>query len=625
MEHILELEQVAETTFVLLQAEWPVSKGHELVEALKPTHVIVHRIDPQEYYYLYSSQEALDRMNHVADALPIYEAFNLHETDATPLVEAHVNAKNAPNRCIVQKDGQLIGFFDVTVPPVFTRGTRNPGKAEPTEVADRSVNAKFPEEVELDEVTSLLVSLTASEADSGGISVETLPLGTTVDIVVEAQRGFALEGREEGSLKITDAQETLPIGFKLRSIALGPGRIRVLVMHDGGTLGAITLTPTVVERSVNTHTTSRSIYERPLAPISIRHPDLSLLIEEVWVNGRRAFTLRITSSNPDHNLNLAKYGPIPFQIDPGPYFQELYKDIESYAVANPTDKESATLKLATKGDYLFRTLLPEEAQHKLWELKNQLTSVLIQSEEPWVPWELCKLSGKVNGRVEGGPFLCEAFACTRWMPGLGLKPALKLQNMAVVVPSDSGLPFASIERDYLLSLAQGNRQVKHIPAHFLDVYRALASGQYDCWHFTGHGGYRASDPNRSAIYLENRETFAPEQLVGVVTNLGEARPLVFLNACQIGQSGMSLTDIGGWAKRFLDAGAGAFIGAYWSVYDQPACKFSQEVYSRLLAGLPMGRAVQEARLAIREKGNPTWLAYTVFADPFASVQVARQV
>ena len=123
------------------------------------------------------------------------------------------------------------------------------------------------------------------------------------------------------------------------------------------------------------------------------------------------------------------------------------------------------------------------------------------------------------------------------------------------------MPYAPIEQKYLLSLAQNGRQVTPIPARLLNVLSELASGKHDGWHFTGHGGYRSSDPNRSVIYLEDQEHFTPEHLVGVVTNLGYAHPLVFLNACQIGRGGMSLTDIGGWASQFLAAGAGAFIGA----------------------------------------------------------------
>jgi hypothetical protein len=104
-----------------------------------------------------------------------------------------------------------------------------------------------------------------------------------------------------------------------------------------------------------------------------------------------------------------------------------------------------------------------------YALKDQITSVLVQSEEPWIPWELCRLCGEENGRVVAGPFFCEAFAITRWIPGLAFKPKLTLQNMAVVVPSDSGLPCAFSEREYVLSLAQSGRRVTRIPATFLDV------------------------------------------------------------------------------------------------------------------------------------------------------------
>jgi hypothetical protein len=134
------------------------------------------------------------------------------------------------------------------------------------------------------------------------------------------------------------------------------------------------------------------------------------------------------------------------------------------------------------------------------------------------------------------------------------KPTLKLKNLALVVPADSGLAFAASERVYLLSLANGGRQVRRIPATFVDERATLASGVYDGWHFSGHGGFRGSDTNWSRMYLENQETLTPKDLSGLVSNLGRAKPVVFFNACQIGRSAMSLTDIGGWARQFLHAG-----------------------------------------------------------------------
>jgi CHAT domain-containing protein len=196
----------------------------------------------------------------------------------------------------------------------------------------------------------------------------------------------------------------------------------------------------------------------------------------------------------------------------------------------------------------------------------------------------------------------------------------RLQRLAVVAPGDSALPFAPVERDYLLSLAGNGREVERVPATFLDVVDALAGSRHDGWHFTGHGAARDANPDRAAIYLEGDEPLMPEDLSGTVGNLRRWQPLVFLNACQVGRGGMSLTGVGGWARRFLDAGASAFVSTYWSVQDRPANEFAQAFYGRLLGGMPIGVAALEARAAIKPHRDATWLAYTVFADPLASLE-----
>ncbi len=482
--------------------------------------------------------------------------------------------------------------------------------------------AEFPEQVQLQAVFSLLVSLSASPTPETGPAFPlALPLGTSVDILVQPRRGLVLEGNGEGTLVVSSEEETLPLQFKLRGIAVGPGQLRVLAFHQGQPLGALTLRVTVLEAPMNT-SGQRLNQEQSLQPLSIHQPDLSLLILEYTDAGQPAFTFRLTAQDPALELNLKPFGPIRLKVDALQYFQDFFQEIETLPFKSSGEKAMAEQRLAAKGAGLFASLLPADLQLLLWSLRSRIQSVQVQSEEPWIPWELCKLCGQENGRVVEGPFLCEGFALTRWLPGIALKPSLKLKNMAVVVPADSGLAFAASERDYLLSLANGGQQVGRIPATFVGVREALASGVYDDWHFSGHGGFRESDPNRSRMYLENQGTLTPEDLSGLVRNLGRAKPVVFFNACQIGRSAMSLTDIGGWARQFLHAGAGAFIGAYWSIYDQPAYDFAKELYSRLFSGMPIGRAVQEARSAIKPAGDPTWLAYTVFADPLATVQAS---
>jgi CHAT domain-containing protein len=131
---------------------------------------------------------------------------------------------------------------------------------------------------------------------------------------------------------------------------------------------------------------------------------------------------------------------------------------------------------------------------------------------------------------------------------------------------------------------------------------------------------RATDPDHSTIKLEDAP-FTPDDLGAVMAYVRPNRPFVFLNACELAQGGLSITDIGGWAKKFVEAGASVFIGAYWSVYDEASFDFAKALYSRLLSGQSLGEAARGARLAVRSDSDPiTWLAYTVFGDPFAKVE-----
>jgi hypothetical protein len=616
---MMYLHEVASQDFVIVQAAWLAGQARQLIERLRPSHVIVHQVGDLQAYYLFTRREALRSLARAPEAQPVHEALCLQAQEPTAALDAYTAAAAAPERAVVVEEGQVSGFFDVEEPleAVQLRGAKAAFKRAVTPVP-RSLLADLAERLPLGQPVSLLVSLSAFAGTGAGLPLA-LPLGSIVDVLVQPKHGLVLEGSAEGSLAVTDEEETLPLQFKLRGTELGPARLRVLAFHQGQPLGALTLAPTVVpvEEAAEGQ---RLGHGQALGGWSVHQPDLSLLILEHQSAGQPAFTFRLTATDPELGLNLKPFGPVQLRMDPERYFQEFFQDIEDLPVRTAADKVRAEQRLAAKGSHLFETVMPEDLQVLLWSLRQRIRCIEVQSEEPWIPWELCKLYGMEEGRVVEGPFLCEAFDITRWEPGIGRQPALALRNIALVAPRDSELPFSGSESDYVLGLADAERQATRIPANSVDVRSALASGQYDAWHFTGHGGYRSPDPNRSAIYLENQEQLMPEDISGVVRNLSVGKPLVFLNACQIGRSAMSLTGVGGWAPKFLRAGAAAFIGAYWSVYDQPAHDFAQALYQRLLAGIPMGQAVREARLAIRPLGDPTWLAYTVYADPLAIVQ-----
>ena len=68
----------------------------------------------------------------------------------------------------------------------------------------------------------------------------------------------------------------------------------------------------------------------------------------------------------------------------------------------------------------------------------------------------------------------------------------------------------------------------------------------------------------------------------------KSRPMVFLNACEVGRPTVALAGIGGFAAAFLELGAAAVIAPLWSVKDTIAYEVAKKFYregpsDRLLA------------------------------------------
>ena len=67
----------------------------------------------------------------------------------------------------------------------------------------------------------------------------------------------------------------------------------------------------------------------------------------------------------------------------------------------------------------------------------------------------------------------------------------------------------------------------------------------------------------------------------------------------------------------IGAGAGLVAAPRWAVTDRQALAFAQSFYRHLLGNAPVAHAVYEARRAAFAAGDPTWLAYSVYAHPQA--------
>jgi hypothetical protein len=615
----LQLGQVATDRFLLVPGDWPVDRARETVEAIRPKRVVIRSGSGAEtLFYLLPPSEAMkvflgggptvDGVVSAARLLPV------------PALDAGLDADDAPEQCVVLDDGLLVGIFDTDLEvPDIQRG-RSAGDPEPETIV-RLLAAEMERRVPLGRTVSLLIFLSPPDpGDPAGLPMA-LPPGSQVDVYVRALQGFEVEGRREARLLITVEEETLPVQFRLRATGPGRARVEVLVFHEGSCLGHIVLTPEVTSED---HREPPARYDSYLVPPAGPQPDLSLVILEVGQGSDLKLLVRL--GEPGKEVETKTFGPIPVRLDPLRFFNDFFRDVQGLEGATERAQQTAAQQLASKGAHLFEQLLPEDLRALLWGVRERIRTLRIESAEPWIPWELCRLVGKQGNRIVEGGFLCEELVMSRWILGMPPRRPPALRRIGVIAPEKSGLPAALEERQKLLDLSGGNLRIEPITPKFLDVMARLASGEYDGLHYAGHGTYRDPDPDRSRIVLDDNEELRPENLSGERANLGLPRPLVFLNACEAGKGAFSLTGMGGWAPRFLRAGAAAFLGPVWAVTDRAAGRFAEVFYRALLAGSPIAEAAWTARRQVREDfpGNTAWLAYTLFADPLARVVTGKE-
>jgi len=595
-----------ETSFLLIEADWPSDRARRLVDGIATRWIVVHRVyHGEDLYYTFQRHDVLARLI-ASSAATVLDGLSLHESEALPTSGAETVGRDRP--IVVVSRGRIAGI----VPPqrattfghhhgLAVRGT--PARAE----VERAIEATAAPQVALGDTVPLVVKLVNETSQAGAVPIQAA-VGEDVDVVVQASGGLEVQGKAEGTLTVTASGVPMLL-FKIAGKTIGPGGVSVLVFQHGQSVGSIEVAiQTVAHVSVSTPIA----FTAQLQPAPAQQPDLQMLILESTSGGAVTYTMWFTAADLSLQLN-HKSISFSMQQDPRTFFDAFYADIEAILASGATARQKLQ-RLGTKGTYLFEQLLSQEARATLWTVRTRIRSVHIQSQEPWVPWELLKPSGDDGtGTVVEAGFLGEDYEVTRWVPGLGYRHDLTMTNVGVVIPPDSGLPASIPEKYQMLALATPKRQVTPIEPEEVTVRRALAAGTFDVIHFTGHGVAGAANADRAEIRLEAGSRLRPEDLSGVVANLGKRKPIVFLNACEIGRAGMGLTRPGGWPRWFLAAGAGAFIGPFWKVADASAATFAASFYERLIGGASVGAAARAARLAIQAASDPSWLAYSVYA------------
>ncbi|MCB0131725.1 MAG: CHAT domain-containing protein, partial [Caldilineaceae bacterium] len=195
------------------------------------------------------------------------------------------------------------------------------------------------------------------------------------------------------------------------------------------------------------------------------------------------------------------------------------------------------------------------------------------------------------------------------------------RQIIALAPDPDSLPQTPKECAHFIQLAEVAGFADAGPATRKRALLTHLEGAPYAWaHVAGHGKFDDGAPDAGAdLVLAQRDTLAPEHLMGpeILGHIHATRPGFFFNACDSGRQAWTISRLGGWANRLIGSGAGLFIAPMWPVDDRAAHDFAVAFYTALFAGATVADASQMGREAARQTGDPSWLAYSVYAHPNA--------
>ncbi len=407
-----------------------------------------------------------------------------------------------------------------------------------------------------------------------------------------------------------------PLIFKLNAHRTGHQSIRVEFYHESTYLGAV-IQSIQIRRDQPEANIQRFAATLTLCP-NLALPDLLIRFYKAGVHiGDEIYSYRVSSPRFASRPLLAHKGDIRL-TDPARVLQPVRKELNIWARKKEANIEDLHGRLVRLGTDLYTKLAPPDLDTMLRQLPAECQSVQIISDVPVIPWELLR---PASTTVEPQPSLAQRFALTRWHPDAqAAAPSFRLNQVSIVLghTQQTYLPAAEAEATALQRLL-GAAATRIEPQ---TLWELLRRGNFDALHIISHGIPNEDNADESYVELGGGTMLRASDLGGF--RWEERRPLIFVNACEVGREGLGLTGFGGWAPAVVArARAGAFVGALWEATDGSAGLFAEAFFGQLQAGVTIGEALRKARLAIMTRPDPTWLCYIVYAHPNAMVGEGR--
>ena len=428
-------------------------------------------------------------------------------------------------------------------------------------------------------------------------------------------------------------QRTIALPFYIEGFAPGLARIQVEALQGNRTLVSFLLEPVFVAASEGLH-----VSQTALPSLSAKPSPAVLRIYEMRQQDG-TLLLRYDLACLDPNIGETCETHLPANFDMSAFVGEYLTQLENaYDLA---DKAYA-LFLKRITNFAIDTtnnLMPAQLREALWKHRGRIKAVQVISDSPHIPWELLYIDDPTGENPENAGFLCE-WGLVRWMYNARWPDdEFDLSDVRFVVPDylnrADRLEAADLEKKMLQDRFPNATPVE-ASSEAVEAFLQTGAADCDLLHFACHGEAKQKAVLTSDLILagvaEKDGTVAEDVLAFNAVkrfarfSADEPSGLVFINACQTGRTGEGIAGVAGFADAFLRPvtrrGAAAFVGALWSVDDELALTFSSTFYDELLKGTCLVDAARKAREKSKANFDFTWLAYSVYGNPFATLRGA---
>lgn len=476
----------------------------------------------------------------------------------------------------------------------------------PRQPQPRHLHARLPERVRVGDRVPLQVRVALSSAQSRSSPLRAFsipPEGANVKLVLDCP-SFLVRSNSVSTVHVVAAADSDWVLFELEALHEGVYGLEISAFNEGAFLGTLSLQLTVDSLAMRGQSVDH------LALLSLRSSqegEVTLMTHYDPVSAVYRYQLRGATFGETDELCS---GPLRRRqeeaiADLTVLLNKQARDITGYSA------EETRRWLQGKGIELWKELIPKELENVFWQQRENIKSLTILSAGDPMPWEVMY---PTNEAGDDAGFLAEQFPITRWIFGPAPTTRLKCSQPCFVV-SDDGPLTAENELAALRRIVGEGQRVNELTP----LLEVLDTAKFDVLHFACHNTFRTNSPTTSSIQLGAKH-FVPTFLSKYQRRFHQQSPIVFMNACRSDGMAANYTWLAGWAKSFLTAGAGAFIGSLWEVRDSSASQFAEEFYQALSCGISLGDAMKQARTAIQnEPGDPTWLAYTLYGNPMATL------